>query len=138
MLWLKAFHIIGVVTWFAGMFYLPRLFVYHAEATDAPSIERFKIMERRLFAMMSAGAGLTFVFGIATLLMVPAFLQAGWMHAKLTLVVGLIVYNHWCGRLMKDFRHDRNRRSARWYRIFNEVPILFLVGIVILVVVKPF
>jgi putative membrane protein len=138
MLWLKALHIVGVVTWFAGMFYLPRLFVYHAAATDPISIERFKVMERRLFAMMSVGAGLTFIFGIATLLMVPGFLQAGWMHAKLTLVVGLIVYNHWCRRLMVDFQHDRNRRSERWYRIFNEVPILFLLGIVILVVVKPF
>jgi putative membrane protein len=138
MLWLKAFHIIGVVMWFAGMFYLPRLFVYHAAATDATSIERFKVMERRLFAMMSVGAALTFIFGIATLLMVRGFLQAGWMHAKLTLVVGLIVYNHWCRRLMMDFRNDRNRHSERWYRIFNEVPTLFLIGIVILVVVKPF
>lgn len=138
MLWLKAFHIVGVVMWFAGMFYLPRLFVYHAAATDAPSIERFKIMERRLFAMMSIGATLTFIFGIATLLTVPAFLHTGWMHAKLTLVVGLIVYNHWCRRLMMDFRNDRNRHSERWYRIFNEVPTLFLIGIVILVVVKPF
>lgn len=138
MLWFKAFHIIGVVMWFAGMFYLPRLFVYHAAATDAPSIERFKIMERRLFKMMSIGAALTLIFGIATLITVPAFLQMGWMHAKLTLVVGLIVYNHWCRRLMVDFQHDRNRRSERWYRIFNEVPTLFLIGIVILVVVKPF
>jgi putative membrane protein len=138
MLWLKAFHIIGVVTWFSGMFYLPRLFVYHAAATDATSIERFKIMERRLFTMMSIGAALTFIFGIATLIAIPAFLQTGWMHAKLTLVVGLIVYHHWCSRLMVNFRHDRNRRSERWLRGFNEVPLLFLVGIVILVVVKPF
>ena len=138
MLWFKAFHIVGVVSWFAGMFYLPRLFVYHAAATDAPSIERFKVMERRLFAMTMVGAALTFIFGIATLLMVPAFLQTGWMHAKLTLVAGLIVYNYWCLRLMMDFRNDRNRRSERWYRVFNEVPVLFLVGIVILVVVKPF
>lgn len=138
MLWFKAFHIVGMVTWFAGMFYLPRLFVYHATTTDAPGIERFKIMERRLFKMMSVGAALTFIFGIATLVMVPAFLQMGWMHAKLTLVAGLIVYHHWCGRLVRDFQHDRNLRSERWYRIFNEVPGLFLVGIVILVVVKPF
>lgn len=138
MLWFKAFHIVGMVTWFAGMFYLPRLFVYHATTTDSPGIERFKIMERRLFKMMSVGAALTFIFGIATLVMVPAFLQMGWMHAKLTLVAGLIVYHHWCGRLVRDFQHDRNLRSERWYRIFNEVPGLFLVGIVILVVVKPF
>ena len=138
MLWLKAFHIIFVVTWFAGLFYLPRLFVYHAVATDGVSLERFQIMERRLFAMMSVGAALTFIFGIATLAKVPAFMQAGWMHAKLTLVAGLIGYHVWCYRLLLDFRHDRNRRSERWYRIFNEVPALFLLAIVILVVVKPF
>jgi protoporphyrinogen IX oxidase len=138
MLWLKAFHIVFVVTWFAGLFYLPRLFVYHAAASDAPGVERFKIMERRLFAMMTVGAVLTLVFGMGTLMMVPGFLQSGWMHAKLTLVVGLIGYHAWCYRLLLDFRHDRNRRSERWYRGFNEVPTAFLIGIVLLVVVKPF
>jgi putative membrane protein len=138
MLWLKAFHIVFVVTWFAGLFYLPRLFLYHAAASDAPSVERFKIMERRLFALMTIGAVLTLVFGLATLMTVPAFLQAGWMHAKLTLVVGLIGYHAWCYRLLRDFRNDRNRHSQRWFRGFNEVPTFFLIGIVILVVVKPF
>lgn len=138
MLWLKALHIVFVVTWFSALFYLPRLFVYHATATDAPSVERFKIMERRLFTMMTIGAVLTVVFGVATLMQVPGFLQTGWMHAKLTLVAGLIGYHAWCGKLMRDFRDDRNRRSERWYRGFNEVPTLFLIGIVILVVVKPF
>lgn len=138
MLWLKAFHIVFVVTWFAGLFYLPRLFVYHAAASDAGGIERFKIMERRLFTMMTVGGVLAVLFGGATLGLVPGFLQTGWMHAKLTLVVGLIGYHLWCYRLLQDFRHDRNRRSERWYRGFNEVPTLFLIGIVILVVVKPF
>ena len=138
MLWLKAFHIVFVVTWFAGLFYLPRLFVYHAATSDAPGMERFKIMERRLFAMMTVGAVLTLVFGMGTLMMVPGFLQSGWMHAKLTLVAGLIGYHAWCYRLLLDFRHDRNRRSERWYRGFNEVPTAFLIGIVLLVVVKPF
>jgi putative membrane protein len=138
MLWLKAFHIIFVVTWFSALFYLPRLFVYHAAASDAPSIERFKIMERRLFTMMTVGGVLAVLFGGATLGQVPGFLQTGWMHAKLTLVAGLIGYHVWCYRLLLDFRHDRNRRSERWYRGFNEVPTIFLIGIVILVVVKPF
>lgn len=138
MLWLKAFHIVFVVTWFAGLFYLPRLFVYHAATSDAPGVERFKIMERRLFAMMTAGATLTVVFGTATLMMVPGFLHSGWMHAKLALVAGLVGYHVWCYRIVLDFRHGRNRRSERWYRGFNEVPTVFLIGIVLLVVVKPF
>lgn len=140
MLWLKALHIIFVITWFAGLFYLPRLFVYHAalQPADAGGSERFKIMERRLFTMMTVGGVLALAFGMATLMRVPGFLQAGWMHAKLTLVAGLIGYHVWCYQLLLAFRHDRNRRSQRWYRGFNEVPTLFLVGIVILVVVKPF
>jgi putative membrane protein len=140
MLWLKALHIIFVVTWFAGFFYLPRLFVYHAalEASDRPGAERFKIMERRLFTMMTIGGVLAVVFGMATLSQVPGFMQAGWMHAKLALVAGLIAYHVWCYRLVVAFRQDRNSHSERWYRGFNEVPTLFLFGIVILVVVKPF
>jgi putative membrane protein len=140
MLWLKALHIIFVVTWFAGFFYLPRLFVYHAalEASDRAGAERFKIMERRLFTMMTIGGVLAVVFGMATLSQVPGFMQAGWMHAKLALVVGLIAYHVWCYRLVAAFRQDRNSHSERWYRGFNEVPTLFLFGIVILVVVKPF
>lgn len=140
MLWLKALHIIFVITWFAGLFYLPRLFVYHAalEPGDSKGAERFKIMERRLFAMMTVGGVLAVLFGGATLGQVPGFLQAGWMHVKLTLVVGLIGYHLWCYRLLLAFRQDRNQRSERWYRGFNEVPTLFLFGIVILVVVKPF
>jgi protoporphyrinogen IX oxidase len=137
MLWLKAFHIVFVVTWFAGIFYLPRLFLYHAAATDAVSIERFQTMEKRLFAIMTIGATLTLLFGISLLLVTPGFLQAGWLHAKLTLVLVLIAYHAWCYRLMAGLRVGR-KRSATWYRLFNEVPSLLLIAIVILVVVKPF
>lgn len=138
MLWLKAFHIVFIVTWFAGLFYLPRLFVYHATASDAVSNERFKVMERRLFVMTTIGAGLSVIFGVAMLTLAPAMLAFGWLHAKLTLVAVLIGYHLWCYRLMLDFRAGRNRRSERWLRGFNEVPSLLLIGIVLLVVVKPF
>lgn len=138
MLWLKAFHIIFVVTWFAGLFYLPRLFVYHASATDAVSSERFKTMERRLFAMMTLGATLAATFGIAMLRAAPGLLSFGWIHAKLALVALLLVYHSWCYRLILAFRADSNRRSERWFRWFNEVPSLLLIAIVLLAVVKPF
>jgi len=137
MLWLKAFHIVFVVTWFAGIFYLPRLFIYHAAATDAVSIERFQMMEKRLFGIMTIGATLTLLFGISLLIVTPGFLQAGWLHAKLLLVLVLIAYHAWCYRLMRDLRVGR-KRSSTWYRVFNEVPALLLIAIVILVVVKPF
>jgi putative membrane protein len=138
MIWLKAFHIIFVVTWFAGLFYLPRLFVYHAATSDAPGIERFKVMERRLFAMMTLGGTLAATFGIAMLIKAPAFLSLGWIHAKLALVALLIGYHVWCYTLVIAFRRDANRHSERWYRLFNEVPSLFLIAIVLLAVVKPF
>ena len=138
MLWLKAFHVISMVTWFAGLFYLPRLFVYHADATDAVGGERFKVMERRLYALMSIGALLTGALGIAMIVMFPGYLKMGWLHAKLTLVLGLVVYHLFCLKLVRDFAADRNARSARWFRGFNEVPSVLLVGIVILAVAKPF
>ena len=137
MLWLKAFHIVFVVTWFAGIFYLPRLFIYHAAATDALSIERFQMMEKRLFGIMTIGATLTAIFGVSLVIVTPGFLQAGWLHAKLALVLVLIAYHAWCYRLMRDLRAGR-KRSSTWYRVFNEVPALLLIAIVILVVVKPF
>jgi protoporphyrinogen IX oxidase len=137
MLWLKAFHVVFVVTWFAGLFYLPRLFIYHAAATDAVGIERFQVMERRLFAIMTIGAVLTAVFGIAMLIAAPGYLQLGWLHIKLTLVALLIGYHIWCYRLMVALREGRNAHSQRWYRWFNEIPALLLIAIVILAVVKP-
>lgn len=138
MLWLKAFHIFFVIAWFAGLFYLPRLFVYHASTTDEPGLARFCVMERRLFALMTVGATLALAFGIGILIVAPAFASAGWMHAKLALVLALIAYHLWCYRLLKAFRENRNAYSERWYRAFNEVPTLLLLAIVLLVVLKPF
>lgn len=138
MLWLKAFHIVFVVTWFAGLFYLPRLFVYHATATDPVGIDRFKIMERRLLAIMTLGGILAAVFGLAMIVLSPGFLGIGWLRVKLALVAALIGYHIWCQRLVRDFRTDRNQHSEHWYRLFNEAPSLLLIAIVVLAVVKPF
>lgn len=139
MLWIKAFHIVFVITWFAGLFYLPRLFVYHAMSTDNTSLERFKVMERKLFrGIMTPSAVLALLSGIALLHYVPGFLHTGWMVLKLVLVGFLIFYHVWCGMILKTFREDRNTRSHVWYRWFNEAPVVALVAIVILVIVKPF
>lgn len=136
-LWLKSFHIVFVVAWFAGIFYLPRLFVYHVGTTDAPGLQRFVIMERRLFGMMTFGATLTILFGLSMIVTAPAYLAAHWLHAKLALVAVLIGYHVWCYRLMLGLRAGTNTRSERWLRIFNEFPLLLLIAIVILAVVKP-
>jgi protoporphyrinogen IX oxidase len=142
MYWFKAFHIVFVVTWFAGLFYLPRLLVHHAEATEAAVHERLKIMERRLLAMTRIGGAMTVVFGVATLIAFSrdsnGYLRQGWLIAKLVLVGGLFWYQAILARLVRDFAAGTNTRSSRWLRIFNEVPALFLVAIVVLVVVKPF
>ena len=141
MLWVKAFHIIFMVTWFAGLFYLPRLFVYHALCTDQPGNERFKIMERKLFfGIMTPGAVLTLVFGIWMLMDYAwqAYSTSGWLHAKLALVLVLAAYHVYCGKLLLDFKHDRNRKTHVYYRWFNEFPVLLLILIVIMAVVKPF
>jgi len=133
----KSLHIVFMVTWMAGLFYLPRLFVYHAQADDRISIERFKVMERKLFwGITTPGGVLTIAFGLWMWL--GWFTGEGlWLHSKLALVALLVVYHAWCGRLMLDFRHERNTRSHVWYRWFNEIPTLILVGIVLLVVIKP-
>jgi len=137
MLWVKAFHIIFMVTWFAGLFYLPRLYVYHAMATDEISIERFKVMERKLFwGIMTPGALVTIVLGLW--LWLGYGIGGGWMHAKLALVLLLVAYHAYCGKLLYDFRDGRNRRSHVFYRWVNEAPVLVLIAVVILVVVKPF
>jgi protoporphyrinogen IX oxidase len=137
MLWLKAFHVIAVVTWFAGLFYLPRLYVYHADAKDAVSIERFKVMERRLFKLMTIGAAASVGLGAAMLAAAPAYLTMEWLRIKLLLVLVVIAYHVFCYRLMRDFAENRNVRGAKWYRVFNEVPSLLLIAIVVLAVVKP-
>ena len=138
MLWIKAFHVIAVVTWFAGLFYLPRLFVYHADAGDWISVQRFRIMERRLFMIMSIGAAAAIALGIAMVVVAPGYLKLQWLHVKLTFVALLIVYHVLCFKFLRDFAHDRRTHSAKWFRGFNEVPSLLLVVIVILAVVKPF
>ncbi|MBV8146702.1 MAG: CopD family protein [Gammaproteobacteria bacterium] len=137
MLWLKALHVVFVVTWFAGLFYLPRLYVYHAVTTDTPGLVRFALMERRLFFIMTLGAVLAVLFGTAMILAAPGYLEQGWLRAKLLLVALLVVYHFWCYRLMLALRTGMNPHSQRWYRWFNEVPTLFLIAIVILAVVKP-
>ena len=137
-LWLKAFHIIGVVTWFAGLFYLPRLFVYHAEAGEISIRERLKLMERRLLVMTHIGGALAVAFGIATLVAEPFYLHAGWLHLKLLLVLLLFVYHALLVKLTRAFAHDHCRWSSRQLRGFNEFPGVLLLAIVILAVVKPF
>jgi putative membrane protein len=136
--WIKAWHVIFMVTWFAGLFYLPRLFVYHASTADSAGIERFRTMEARLLILMTIGAVLTAVFGIWLIAKSPALLETGWLRAKLALVVILAGYHAWLGKLVQDFAAGRNRHSARWYRWFNEVPSLLLIGIVLLAVARPF
>lgn len=140
MLWLKAWHLIGMVTWFAGLFYLPRLFVYHAMSDDQPSIDRFKIMERKLFyGITTPGAIFTLVFGFWMLFDYAwaAFGSHLWLHVKLALIGLLIIYHLYCGKLVADFKQDRNRHSHVWYRWFNEMPVILLIGIVLLAVLKP-
>ncbi|MFL9608651.1 protoporphyrinogen oxidase HemJ [Methylobacillus sp. Pita2] len=137
MLWIKAWHIVFMVTWFAGLFYLPRLFVYHAQTEDRTGSERFKIMERKLFfGIMTPGAVLTIAFGLW--LWQGYGFSGGWLHAKLTLVALLVAYHVYCGKLLFDFKHDRNRHGHVFYRWLNELPVLLLAAVVILVVVKPF
>jgi protoporphyrinogen IX oxidase len=138
LLWLKAFHVTFVVTWFAGLFYLPRLFVYHCVATDAVSLERFAIMERRLYGIMSLGAGLAMAFGIVMVILQTGYLSMGWLRLKLVLVALLILYHHACRSLMSSLAQGRNTHSQRWFRWFNEVPTVLFIGIVILAVFRPF
>ena len=138
-LWIKALHIVSIVCWFAGLFYLPRLFVYHASSEDTASRERFCIMERKLYrGIMLPSMIATLVFGIWLIVLSPGWMSQGWLHAKLLLVVLLIGYHHMCGAQLKRFARGENTRSHKFYRWFNEIPVVILLLIVILVVVKPF
>ncbi len=139
MLWIyiKALHIIFVVTWFAGLFYLPRLFVYHAEASEPAVRERLQVMERRLMMMTHIGGALAVLFGVWILVLVPGFLQQPWMHAKLALVALLVIYHFWLVRLKNQFARGTCNWSSRRLRWFNEIPSVLLVLIVLLVVVRP-
>jgi putative membrane protein len=137
-LWVKSFHIIFVVSWFAGLLYLPRLFVYHAMTDDAAGHERFTVMERKLFGIMTIAGILAAVFGITMISMNPALLSAGWLHAKLALVAALIAYHVYCWFVARRFSRGDERRSHIWFRWFNEVPALVLISVVVLAVVRPF
>lgn len=137
MLWFKALHLVFMVTWFAGLFYLPRLFVYHAMSTDQPSIDRFKIMERKLYyGIAMPGMVLTLLFGIGLLLSAD-YLGQLWVQVKLALIALLVVYHFHCGKLLADFKHDRNTRSHVFYRWYNEFPVLILIAVIFLAVFRP-
>lgn len=139
MLWIKAFHLIFVVMWYAGLLYLPRLFVYHSMSDDVIGIERFKVMERKLFAITTVGGIGALGFGVWMLsdYAWAAYSASLWLHLKLALVTVLIAFHVLCGKLLLDFRHDRNRHGHRFYRILNEIPAVVLIAVIILVVVKP-
>jgi putative membrane protein len=137
--WLKAFHIIFVVTWFAGLFYLPRLFVYHAMTSDRISLDRFKVMERKLFiGIMTPGGLLSTFSGLWLLVENKALLQLGSMQVKIGLILILWIYHIYCGKLLATFKKDKNTRSHVFYRWVNEIPTVILISVVILIVVKPF
>jgi putative membrane protein len=136
MLWVKALHIIFITSWFAGLFYLPRLFVNHAMVTDATTQQHLARMEYKLYRFMAPLAILALIFGLW--LWLGYGITGGWLHAKLALVAGLVAYHLYCGKLVKDFAQGKNQRSHVWFRWFNEIPVLLLLIIVILVVVKPF
>jgi putative membrane protein len=143
MLWLKALHVVSVVSWFAALLYLPRLFVYHAQIQhgsidDPTGNARFKVMERKLFRLMTFAAVLALGFGVSMLAVAPDYLLMRWLQLKLLLVMLLVAYHGACYALLQQFAADRNSRPERWYRVFNEIPALLLIGIVILAVVKPF
>ena len=141
MLWYKALHLILMVTWFAGLFYLPRLFVYDAMCSDKISIDRFKIMEKKLFyGIATPGGLLTIIFGSFLLLNngISIYSDQLWFLLKIVLIIILVVYHIYCFFLLQDFKYDRNKHSHVWYRWFNEIPVLILVGVILLAVVRPF
>ncbi|WDE10977.1 protoporphyrinogen oxidase HemJ [Thalassomonas haliotis] len=140
LLWLKAFHVIFMVAWFAGIFYLPRLFVNHAETDNKDISEHFKGMERRLLYFVTPFAIFTILLGLAMIYIYGYewFVQSKWLHIKITLVIFLVAYHLYCFKLVKVFRQDKNTRSGKFYRLFNEIPVLILFAVIILAYVKPF
>ena len=138
MIWLHAFHVVFVVTWFAGLFYLPRVFVYAAMHPEEPTQTVLLTMQRKLLGITHIGGVLAVAFGLLMLVLNPGYLQSGWMHAKLLLVALLIAYHIMCWRLVLVFQRGQNRRGHVWYRWFNEVPALLLIAIVLLAIIKPF
>jgi putative membrane protein len=138
MLWVKAVHVFFVISWFVGIFYLPRLFIYHTDTHDEAGHQRFVLMERKLYGIMTIAMIGTWLAGITMIVMVPGYLHLGWLHAKLTLVILLTGYQGWLKMNLRKFANKTNTQSARFWRLMNEVPAVFLIAIVILVVVKPF
>ena len=136
-LWIKALHVAFMVTWFAGLFYLPRLFIYHQTATDQVSRDRFVVMERRLFAIMTIGAALTTLLGIGLVVMNPTLLSILWFQLKLAFLLGLFVYHYRCYRWTQILKTSDPSDDTRWFRWFNEIPVIFLLGIIVLAVTKP-
>ncbi len=137
-LWIKALHIVFMVTWFAGLFYLPRLFIYHVQATDTESRERFTVMERRLFIIMTIGAALTWIFGFTLVALNSAIAQTTWFSIKFAAVIGLVIYHYRCWLWIRRLRETTEIQETRWLRWFNEIPTVFLLLIIVLAVVKPF
>ena len=140
MLWIKAFHLMAMVTWFAGIFYLPRLFVYHAMTEDEPGRERFRTMERKLYrGIMTPSMIATLLFGTWLIALNPGYyLEQGWLHVKLLLIAVLVAYHLWCGHFVRLFRDERNTRNHVFFRVINEAPVLLLVAIILLAVLRPF
>ncbi len=140
MLWVKSFHLIALICWFSGLFYLPRLFVYHAMATDVVSLTRFNVMERKLyFGITTPSLIAVAIFGSWLVSFnLPYYLHQGWFHAKMTVVLLLVIYHILCGYYLYRFKNNCNQHSHRFFRIFNEIPVLFLIVGVVLAVVKPF
>ena len=137
-LWIKGLHVAFMVTWFAGLFYLPRLFIYHAEATDGTGRDRFVLMERRLYGIMTIGAILTLVFGLILVWLNPALLKVGWFHVKIALLVGLAVFHLACRRWMRRLEDGYTAQKTTNLRWFNEIPVVFLLSIIGLATLKPF
>ncbi len=137
LLWLKALHISFMVTWFAGLFYLPRLFIYHAGAADTPSRQRFTLMEKRLFAIMTIGAVITAIFGVLLLIINPGLLSTGWFQVKLVFLAALVIYHWRCWRWIASLASTSEIQGTKGLRWFNEIPVVFLLAIVLLAVLKP-
>jgi len=136
--WFKALHIAFMVTWFAGLFYLPRLFIYHAEAADPGSRQRFTLMEKRLFAIMTIGAVVTALFGVLLLIVNPSLLSTGWFQVKLFFLAAMVIYHWRCWQWIASLASAAEPQGTKGLRWFNEIPVIFLLAIVLLAVLKPF
>jgi putative membrane protein len=137
-IWIKALHIAFMVTWFAGLFYLPRLFIYHVQIDDIASRKRFTTMEKRLFGIMTVGAVITALLGITLVAINPALTTAPWFLTKIALIIGLVIYHYRCWLWIRRLQATNAVEDSKWLRWFNEIPVMFLLGIIILAVVKPF